>query len=264
MDSLERAIRWGIRDTIDHAINKAIEYTVTNLTNKADDMDPAVQHTNSQALQSSLERAVVNLEYSVQEYVTEAVKNMKLCPNCQTPASTDKKFCPNCGTKLPEQTIAQGMVCPNCGKQNAIGTKFCQDCGIRLASAVIRTRHARKEKNIPAITNAEVKSSEIMPAETAVPETHSEPVQRIVRIIYTDDEIARLCRVCTETQLLTGRERDVFIEMLKGRKQSEIGYYLGISIPYIKDNARRIYAKFGVANKNELFEKIASDLQEKR
>lgn len=83
----------------------------------------------------------------------------------------------------------------------------------------------------------------------------------IVKTRYTDDEIERILREVDEVQLLTERERDVFCELLKGRKQSEIGYYLGISVPYVKDNAGRIYGKFGVANKNELFEKIASKMQ---
>ena len=120
------------------AIGKAIEPTVTDLTNKAANaIDQAAQNTEQQVARSSgLEGAMANLERSVQGYATEAAKNMKVCPNCNKPTTADKKFCPECGTQLPEQTVAQGAVCPSCGKQNVIGTKFCQDCGTKLPVAV--------------------------------------------------------------------------------------------------------------------------------
>ncbi len=81
---------------------------------------------------------------------------------------------------------------------------------------------------------------------------------RIIKTRYTDEEIERIIHGTEETHLLTNRELEVFRELLKGRKQSEIGYYLGISISTVKDNAGRIYGKLGVANKDELFEKIDS------
>ena len=113
------------------AIGKAIEPTVTDLTNKAANaIDQAAQNTEQQVARSS------GLERSVQGYATEAAKNMKVCPNCNKPTTADKKFCPECGTQLPEQTVAQGAVCPSCGKQNVIGTKFCQGCGTKLPVAV--------------------------------------------------------------------------------------------------------------------------------
>ena len=71
---------------------------------------------------------------------------MKVCPNCNKPTKADKKFCPDCGTKLPEQTVAQGAVCPSCGKQNAIGTKFCQDCGTKLPAAIAEEQ-AQADRN---------------------------------------------------------------------------------------------------------------------
>ena len=138
MGFLERAIRRGVSDAVGKAIGKAIEPTVTDLTNKAANaIDQAAQNTEQQVARSSgLEGAMANLERSVQGYATEAVKNMKVCPNCNKPTMADKKFCPECGTQLPEQTVAQGAVCPSCGKQNVIGTKFCQDCGTKLPVAV--------------------------------------------------------------------------------------------------------------------------------
>ena len=138
MGFLERAIRRGVSDAVGKAIGKAIEPTVTDLTNQAANaIDQAAQNTEQQVARSSgLEGAMANLERSVQDYATEAAKNMKVCPNCNKPTTADKKFCPECGTQLPEQTVAQGAVCPSCGKQNVIGTKFCQDCGTKLPVAV--------------------------------------------------------------------------------------------------------------------------------
>ncbi len=121
---------------------------------------------------------------------------------------------------------------------------------IALAGAITWFVHTRRKAEESEAFEAQAKEDSAKAVAEAVPV--------IVKTRYTDEEIEQILRTFDETQLLTERERDVFCELLKGRKQSEIGYYLGISVPYVKDNAGRIYGKFGVANKNELFEKIAS------
>ena len=158
MGFLERAIRRGVSDAVGKAIGKAIEPTVTDLTNKAANaIDQAAQNTEQQVARSSgLEGAMANLERSVQGYATEAAKNMKVCPNCNKPTTADKKFCPECGTKLPEQTVAQGAVCLNCGKQNAIGTKFCQDCGTKLPAAIAEEQ-AQADRNAAVMAEWDAK-----------------------------------------------------------------------------------------------------------
>ena len=158
MGFLERAIRRGVSDAVGKAIGKAVEPTVTDLTNKAANaIDQAAQNTEQQVARSSgLEGAMANLERSVQGYATEAAKNMKVCPNCNKPTTADKKFCPDCGTKLPEQTVAQGAVCPNCGKQNAIGTKFCQDCGTKLPAAIAEEQ-AQADRNAAVMAEWDAK-----------------------------------------------------------------------------------------------------------
>ena len=97
----------------------------------------------------------------------------------------------------------------------------------------------------------------------------TEPVQEppkpeqptIVMTRYTPEQIDRIIRTVPQTQLLTPRELEVFQEMLMGKKQGEIAYELGISVPTVKDNARRIYDKLEVQNKNDLFIRIQMQLQ---
>ena len=149
---LERAIRRGVSQGIGRAvgdaIGKAIEPTATDLANKAaGHIDNAAGNQNGgETKAGGFQGAFANLERSVNNYATEAAKNMKVCPNCEKPTTADKKFCPECGTALPEQTVAEGAVCTACGKQNAIGTKFCQDCGAKLPSAIAEEQ-AQADKN---------------------------------------------------------------------------------------------------------------------
>ncbi len=147
---LERAIRRGVSQgigkAVGDAIGKAIEPTATDLANKAaeqiDNAAGSIQNTQEQAQGGGLQGAFANLERSMSNYATEMSKNIKICPNCEKPTSSDKKFCPECGTPLPEQTVAEGAVCTQCGKQNAIGTKFCQDCGAKLPAAIAEEQAA--------------------------------------------------------------------------------------------------------------------------
>lgn len=148
MGFLERAIRKGVSDAVGkvvgNAVRQAVEPAATNLANQAaQSIDKATQNTQPQSTrQSGLEGAMANLERSLQGYATEAAKNTKVCPNCGKPNSAEKKYCSDCGTKLPEQTLAQGAVCTNCGTQNVIGTKFCQECGAKLPAAIQEEQEA--------------------------------------------------------------------------------------------------------------------------
>lgn len=158
MSFLERAIRRGVSDAVGKAVSKAIEPTVTDLTNKAANaIDQSVQNTEQHMNRSSgLDGAMSNLERSMQGYATKAAANMKICPNCERATSADRKFCPDCGTRLPDQTVAQGAVCPSCGKQNTIGTKFCQDCGTKLPAAIAEER-AQADRNAAVMAEWDAK-----------------------------------------------------------------------------------------------------------
>ena len=111
MSFLERAIKngisKGISNAVGNAVKQAVEPKATAYANKvADELDQAAQNvsqqTNEAAQQTAratggLEGAFANLQQSMENYATQAAKNMKICPKCQTPSSADKTFCPNCG-----------------------------------------------------------------------------------------------------------------------------------------------------------------------
>lgn len=154
MSFLKRAIKRGISEgvgrAVGEAITKAVEPKATELANKAAEQLDKHTQKQQQTMKNpfmGLESSFSNLEKAVQGYATEMSKNVKVCPACQQPTTSDKKFCPNCGEKLPEETLAQGAVCSNCGKQNDIGTKFCQECGTKLPY-VIQEEMAAAEKDL--------------------------------------------------------------------------------------------------------------------
>ncbi len=141
MGFLKRAIRdsisKGVGDAISKAVQQVVEPKATELANNAaKSFDQAAGNAQQAARpMSGLEGALSNLQRSVEDYATEAAKNIKICPACEEACTADKKFCPKCGTKLPDTTVAQGAVCPQCGKQNTVGTNFCAECGTKLPAA---------------------------------------------------------------------------------------------------------------------------------
>lgn len=116
---------------------------------------------------------------------------------------------------------------------------------ILIVIAVLLLTRKRSGKVVAVKEQPEVQ----IPVETA-------PKPKIVMTRYSAEQISRIVQQLPHTQRLTTRELEVFQEMLTGKKQGEIAYELGISVPTVKDNARRIYDKLEVQNKNELFIKV--------
>lgn len=166
MGFLSNAIRKGVGDAVSKAVGGAIKEAVTPVAQKyadkaAEQLDQASAVTSQQINQantamqgvnqevkqsggfSNLEGSLANFQRSMENYATEAAKNMKTCSSCGETTFADKKFCPSCGAKLPDETLAQATVCPSCGTQNVVGTKFCQECGSKLPLA-----YAEEENNI--------------------------------------------------------------------------------------------------------------------
>ena len=138
-NAVSQGISKGIGDALGNAVRDVVEPRATEYANKAaGHFDRAAGNAAQEARKttSGLESAFANLERSMQSYATQMSRNMKVCPSCGQPTSAEKTFCPSCGSKLPEQTVAEGAVCPSCGKQNNIGTRFCEDCGTKLPATV--------------------------------------------------------------------------------------------------------------------------------
>lgn len=159
MGFLERAIKKGVSqavgNAVGNAVRQAVEPAATNLANQAAQSIDQATNRDKQAINSTntsnFEGAMSNLERSVQGYATQAAKNTKLCSNCNKPNAADKKFCSECGTKLPEQTVADGALCTDCGTQNNIGTKFCQNCGAKLPATIQEEKiQAQKDASVMA------------------------------------------------------------------------------------------------------------------
>lgn len=183
--ALKNSISKGINDAVSKAVKEAVEPAATNLANKAamkmedfaekkmEEVEKQTELARANAKQAAaetgeavaeaaarsqnvdmnqLKSAFASLAGMAQDYATEMSEKYKVCPGCGEPVDAEKKFCPNCGTKMPEQTLAEGAKCPNCGKQNDIGTKFCSDCGTKLPSAVAEDNAAKtKTESVMAL-----------------------------------------------------------------------------------------------------------------
>ena len=150
MGLLDRAIKRGINQAVGGAISNALGNVLERKVNEA--VAPTVnqaaeaiappttaqeQQQNAQAQASAAQLGGIfgSFAGAAQSYANEAAKSMKICTSCGEPAAADQSFCPSCGSKLPEQTAAQGAVCTGCGRQNDVGTKFCAGCGTKLPAA---------------------------------------------------------------------------------------------------------------------------------
>ncbi len=95
-------------------------------------------------------------------------------------------------------------------------------------------------------------------------EKPKEEKKQIVMTRYTAEEIDLFIKLTPETQLLTGRELEVLREVLSGKKQSEVAYYLGIEVSTVKDFNKKIYGKLNVPNKEGLFVKASEALNKQQ
>ncbi|MCQ2530620.1 MAG: LuxR C-terminal-related transcriptional regulator, partial [Lachnospiraceae bacterium] len=95
-----------------------------------------------------------------------------------------------------------------------------------------------------------------MPVSEIVDTTETAP--SIVKAWFTKEEIDVIMKSLPKVQTLTGRETEVLIEMLEGKKQKEIAYDLGIEITTVKDFYRKIYSKLDLANKDDLLKQCST------
>ncbi len=113
-------------------------------------------------------------------------------------------------------------------------------------------------------TSLALKKRKTLKAAVEEPEAPApENKPQIVMTRYDDADVDRFVSLYPKTALLTKREMEVFRELLRGRKQGEIAYYLGIEVSTVKDYNKKIYAKLDVANKDELFIRVTETLKTK-
>lgn len=103
-------------------------------------------------------------------------------------------------------------------------------------------------------------SENILPENAAEPEQSGQPV---VKAWFTKSEIETILTSFPKAQTMTGREVEVFTEMLEGKRQKEIAYDLGIEITTVKDFYRKIYDKLESANKDDLLKKCSEFVSKK-
>lgn len=126
---------------------------------------------------------------------------------------------------------------------------------ILIVVAIILYKRKKQSKE-----NTETEISVTKPENPAVPEPTAQP---IVKAWFTKDEIDTILKSLPKVQTLTGRETEVFVEMLEGKKQKEIAYDLGIEITTVKDFYRKIYDKLGFSNKDELLKQCSTHISSK-
>lgn len=108
----------------------------------------------------------------------------------------------------------------------------------------------KRRKKLEDICETEVPVSEIAnPAEAVAP---------IVKAWFTKEEVDEIMKSLPKVQTLTGRETEVLVEMLEGKKQKEIAYDLGIEITTVKDFYRKIYGKLDLSNKDDLLKQCSA------
>ena len=92
------------------------------------------------------ETRIVKLEYLRQVtmerygFGPNAMRRIRVCPECGCPSEADEANCLSCGVKLPKETLYEQYkkrhpVCPRCDTVVAAYMQFCPQCGIRIPSA---------------------------------------------------------------------------------------------------------------------------------
>lgn len=75
-------------------------------------------------------------------------------------------------------------------------------------------------------------------------------------LLMNDADILHIVEDCPQSALLTEREKEVLVSILKGRRRAETAGELFVTESTVKKHSRAIYTKFGVKNRFELITKI--------
>ena len=85
------------------------------------------------------------LEYLRRENMREcgfgvdAMKDIRICTECQNPSPSGEAYCRECGCKLPDKTMydiykERHTVCPACDTVIARDSEYCPQCGRKIVS----------------------------------------------------------------------------------------------------------------------------------
>ncbi len=146
--------------------------------------------------------------------------------------------------------------------QNSLLWWLLGDAVILIIVGVVLFVIYRKKKNTatpdPVIASVSVSEQGDDAIDEAVAPSEK---QTIIKTRYDDDEIDRFISLVPEVGTLTTRELEVLREILRGKKQSEVAYFLGIGVSTVKDFYKKIYAKLDVENKDGLLLKVSEVLR---
>lgn len=86
--------------------------------------------------------------------------------------------------------------------------------------------------------------------------TVSAPQYKDLSQIPEEEKMARALALLSEGEMLASREREVLALVLKYQKRREIAEQLHLSENTVKTHTRNLYAKLGVANREELYARV--------
>ncbi len=145
VESAARPVAQKVANQAAQKVSSAAEKKMNEVSSSFAEANAAMAEANEAA------KGVTDEQWSqafsfLEGMANDAMKDVRVCPQCQEPVKGDVKFCPKCGAKLPEMTVLEMALCPNCGKQNAAGTDFCVSCGTKLPGRVM-AEEARQAKD---------------------------------------------------------------------------------------------------------------------
>jgi len=123
-----------------------------------------------------------------------------------------------------------------------------QDYGILTATAAEARREEEAEAALPVVPAAPVVMEAAVPAEP-------EPIREEKGRGLSDERIAQIMANWPTAAELTARERDVLCLLLHDKRRKDIAAELNVTEHTVKKHTANIFAKTGVTNRAELFEK---------
>lgn len=130
-----------------------------------------------------------------------------------------------------------------------------------FAFYLVRNPKTKGKREAAPICDGTAEADSLPAGDTEETPARAHPAAEIVKAWFTEEEIDRIASSFPGVQTLTVREAEVFGELLRGKKQKDVAYYLGIEITTVKDYCRKIYDKLGFVNKDDLLKQCSEFLK---